>query len=41
MWYQKKKVSCMFVFGDEETFEPATEMLSRESRTNPFNWEVM
>jgi len=31
----------MVVFRDEETFEPTTEMLSRESRTNPLTWEVM
>ena len=28
------KVSCMVVFRDEGTFEPTTEMLSWESRTN-------
>ena len=26
---------------DEETFKPTTEMLSRESRTSPFTWQVM
>jgi len=41
MWYQKLKVSCMVVFGDEGTFEPTTEKLSRESRTNPLTGELM
>jgi hypothetical protein len=41
MWYLKLKVSCMVVFRDEGVFEPTTEILSRESRTNPFTWEVM
>jgi hypothetical protein len=31
----------MVVFRDEGTFEPATEMLSWESRTNPWIWEVI
>jgi hypothetical protein len=31
----------MVVFSDEGTFELTSEMLSRESRTNPFTWEVM
>ena len=31
----KLKVSCVMVFRDEGNFEPTTEMLSRESRTNP------
>ena len=35
MGYQKLKVSCMVVFRDEGTVEPTTEVLSRESRTNP------
>jgi hypothetical protein len=35
MRYQKLKVAYMVVFRDEGTFEPATEMLSWESRTNP------
>ena len=34
MWYQKLKASCLVVFRDEETFETAAAMLSRESRTN-------
>jgi hypothetical protein len=41
MWYQKLKVSCMVVFRSKGTFEPATEILKRESRSNPFTWEVM
>jgi len=41
MWYQKVKVSCLVVFGDEGTFGPIAEMLSRGSRTNPLTWEVM
>jgi len=32
VWYQKMKVSYMVIFGDEGTFEPTTEMLSREAR---------
>jgi hypothetical protein len=28
-------------FRDEGTFAPTTEILSRESRTNPLTWEVM
>jgi hypothetical protein len=39
MWFQNLKVSCMVVFRDEGTFEPTTEMLSRESKTNPLIWE--
>ena len=31
MWYQKLKVSCIVVFRFEGTFEPTTEMLSREA----------
>jgi len=31
MWYQKMNISYMVVFGDEGTFEPTTEMLSREA----------
>ena len=41
MWYQKLKASCLVVFRDEETFETAAEMLSRESRTNSLMWEVL
>jgi len=41
MWYQKVKFSCMVVFRDEGTFEPTSEMLRRENRTSPLNWEVM
>jgi len=26
---------------DEGTFDPTTEMLSKENRTNPFTWEEM
>jgi hypothetical protein len=40
MWYQKLEVSCVVDFRDEGTFEPTTEMLSRESRTNTMTWEV-
>jgi hypothetical protein len=29
------------VFRADGTFEPTTEMLSRDSRTNPLTWEVM
>jgi len=39
--YLKLKVSCMVVFRDKGTFEPATGMLIRESRTNPLTWEFM
>jgi hypothetical protein len=35
-WYQKLKVLCMVVFRDEGTFEPTTEMLSRERRPIPW-----
>jgi len=31
----------MVVFRDEGTFEPATGMLIRESRTIPLTWEFM
>ena len=31
----------MVVFRDEETFEPTTGMLSRESGTDFLTWEVM
>ena len=31
----------MVVFKDEGTFEPNTEMLSKENRTNPLTWEFM
>ena len=41
MWYQKLKVSCLVVFRDDGTSETTTEILSRESRTNPLTWEVM
>ena len=41
MWYQKMKASCLVAFRDEETFETAAAMLSRESRTNSLTWEVM
>ena len=41
MWYQKLKASCLVVFRDEETFETAAAMLSRESRTNSLMWEVI
>ena len=41
MWYQKMKASCLVVFRDEETFETAAAMLSRESRTNSLIWEVL
>ena len=41
MWYQNMKASCMVVFRDEETFETAAAVLSRESRTNCLTWEVM
>jgi hypothetical protein len=41
IWYQKVKVSCMMDFRDEGTFEPTTEMLIRESRTNLLIWKVI
>jgi len=41
MWYQKMKASCMVIFRDEETFETAAAVLSKESRTNCLMWEVM
>jgi len=41
MWYQKMKAPFMVVFRDDETFETNAAMLSRESRTNSFTWEVM
>ena len=41
MWYQKMKASCLVVFRNEETFETAAAMLSRESRTNSLTWEVL
>jgi len=41
MQFQKLEVSFMVVFRDEGAFEPTTEMLHRESRTNPLTWEVM
>ena len=39
--YQKLKVSCLVVLKDEGTFEHTTEMLCRESRTNPLTWKVI
>ena len=43
MWYEKLKTSCLVVFREEETFETAAAMFSREgkSRTNCLTWEVM
>jgi hypothetical protein len=43
MWYEKLKASCLVVFREEETFETAAAMFSREgkSRTNFLTWEVM
>jgi hypothetical protein len=40
MWYRTLKVSYMVVFRDEGTFEPTTDMLSREKSTNPLTWGV-
>jgi len=31
----------MVLFRNEGNFEPTTEMLSRDSRTNPLTWEFM
>jgi len=41
MWYQNRNTTCIVVFRDEETFETAAAMLSRESRTNCLTWDVM
>ena len=41
LWYEKLKASCLVVFRDEETFETAVAMLSKESRTNSLMWEVL
>jgi len=41
MWYQKMKAPFMMDFIDEETFETAAAILSRESRTNCLMWDVM
>ena len=41
MRYQKMKASCLVVFRNEETFETAAAVLSRESRTNSLTWEVL
>jgi hypothetical protein len=41
VWYQNVKVTCIVVFRAEGTFEPTTEVLSRESRMNTLAWEVM
>jgi len=34
LWYQMVKASCIVVFRDDETYEPSTVMLSRESGTD-------
>jgi len=41
MWYQKLKVLCMVLFGDEGTFEHTAELLDMENRTNPLTWDVI
>ena len=35
------EIPCVVVFIYEESFEPTTEILSKESRTNSLTWEVM
>jgi hypothetical protein len=41
MWWQKLKVSCLMCFRAEGTFKPTTNILCRESRTNPLTWEIV
>ena len=41
MCYHQLKVSCVVVFRDEGAFEPTTEMLSMETKTNFLTWDVM
>ena len=41
MWYQELKILCVMVFMEQGTFDPTTEMLSRDNRTNPLTWEEM
>ena len=37
----RRWISGMVVFRNEGTFEPTTEMLIREKKSNPLTWEVM